>query len=490
MDGAAAPHMIDRNIRDRAAQWLRRAGVRLPRLAELAAPGPVAAAVDPDAPDPANLFRAHWYNDRSRRGLVAVPEHLVLPPALTGVAAPIVVVLGCLFPLIGAHKLLAAYGVLLPRLVAGGFDPAEQKAVWPSTGNYCRGGIALSRLLQCRGIAVLPEGMSAERFAWLAAWADPGDILRTPGRESNVKEVYDKCAELARDPRNVVLNQFAEFGNYLAHYAATGPALLRVFDGLATARPSVRLAAFVAASGSAGTLAAGDYLKEAVGARIVAVEASECPTLLRNGFGEHNIQGIGDKHVPLIHNVMNSDLVVGVSERSTDALDLLFNSDAGAAYLAGRRGLDPAPIEDLRLVGLSGLANIVAAIKTAKFLDLGEDDVLLTVATDGSAMYRSERRKYLGAHYPAGFDAVNAGEIFGQHLLGAGTGEVLELTHAERARIFNLGYYTWVEQQGVSLADFERRRDQAFWRRLRGALLEWDALIDEFNAARGVGGGR
>ena len=444
--------------------------------------------VDPDRPDPVNLFRVHWYNDRRYGGLAAVPPHLVLPSELTGVEAPIVVVFGCFFPMIAAHKVLAAYGCLIPYLVTGRFDPARHKAVWPSTGNYCRGGVAISRILGCRGVAVLPAGMSEERFEWLRAWVSrPEDIIRTRGSESNVKEIYDKCAELARDSDNLVLNQFAEFGNYAAHYSCSGPALADVFETYRANDPSRRLAAFVAASGSAGTLAAGDYLKEKLGARIVAAEASECPTLLRNGFGEHNIQGIGDKHVPLIHNVMNTDIVVGISERSVAALDLLFNSKTGFAYLADRRRVAPEILEGLKYLGLSGIANLVAAIKTAKRLELGDEDVLITVATDSAALYGSERRKFIAANYPDGADAVNAGEIFGQHLLGAADNDVLELTHDERSRIFNLGYFTWVEQQGISFAEFERRRAQSFWRGLRQTASIWDELIAEFNAVAGFG---
>ena len=229
-------------------------------------------------------------------------------------------------------------------------------------------------------------------------------------------------------------------------------------------------------------MAAGDYLKEKHGARIVAVEAAECPTLLRNGYGEHNIQGIGDKHVPLIHNVMNTDLVVGVSDRSTGALDLLFNSEAGLSYLADRRHIDPETIAELKLIGLSGIANLVAAVKVAKRLELDEEDVVLTLATDSAALYGSERQKLLMASFPDGFDAVNAGEVFGEHLLGIADNDVLELTHGERTRIFNLGYYTWVEQQSVSLDAFERRRSQAFWREMRQAASAWDELIAEFNA--------
>jgi cysteine synthase len=495
-DAGITPTIVAPATRDRAAGWLGRAGIRLPSFAELADPSNIPAAcagalhaVDPDRPDPANLFRLHWYNDRARSGFAATPEHLVLPAALTGVRAPIVVVLGGFFPLICAHKVLAAYGCLIPRLVTGRFDPSRHRAVWPSTGNYCRGGIAISRILDCRGVAVLPEGMSEERFDWLRRWVSrPEDIIRTPGSESNVKEIYDKCAELAHDPGNVILNQFAEFGNYLVHYACTGPALARVFEAVQATRPGLRPAAFVAASGSAGTLAAGDYLKQKHGARIVAVEASECPTLLRNGFGEHNIQGIGDKHVPLIHNVMNTDIVVGVSDRSVGALDLLFNSDAGQCYLSTRREVEPEVLAELPLLGLSGIANLVAAIKTAKRLELGEDDLLVTVATDTAPLYGSERRKFLGVQYPNGFDVVNAGEVFGQHLLGAADSDVLELTHHERTRIFNLGYYTWVEQRGVALDAFERRRGQGFWAELRQALPAWDALIAEFNARIGDGG--
>jgi cysteine synthase len=489
-----ATDIVDRAVRDRAVRHLRQAGVRLPTFAQLARPQelPAAAlaalaATAPDEPSPANLYRLHWYNDRARTGFLPTPAHIVLPPALTGVVALVVVVLGCTFPLIAAHKVLPAYACLVPRLVTGRFDPTRQRAVWPSTGNFCRGGIAISRILGCRGLAVLPQGMSAERFQWLSRWvAQPEDVIRTPGSESNVKEIYDKCAELARDPANVILNQFAEFGNYVVHYACTGPALERVFEAVAASLPTARLAAFVAASGSAGTLAAGDYLKERHGSLTAVVEASECPTLLRNGYGEHNIQGIGDKHVPLIHNVMNNDIIVGVSDRCTDALDLLFNDEIGIAYLRERRRLDPPLVGELQALGLSGIANVVAAIKTAKRLDLSADDVLLTVATDSAALYASERAKFAAERFPGGFDRLAAGEVFGQYLAGIADNDVLELTHHDRSRIFNLGYYTWVEQQGVPLALFERRRHQDFWRQWRGMAAHWDGLIEEFNRDAGV----
>jgi len=484
--------IADRGAYDRAVSHLRAARVALPTFAQLADPERIPPAVraalagtDPDTAHALNLFRVHWFNDASRTGRTDVPEHVVLPPALTGVAAPIVVALGDRFPMIRAHKVLAAYACLAPRIVTGRFDPTSHKALWPSTGNYCRGGVAISRIMGCRGVAILPAGMSAERFRWLERWvADPSDIVRTPGTESNVREIYDACRELERDPANVVLNQFSEFGNHLAHYAITGPALGRVFEALGAR--GRRLAAFVSASGSAGTLGAGDWLKERYGARIVAVEALECPTMLYNGYGEHNIQGIGDKHIPLIHNVMNTDVVVAVSDRSTDSLGVLFDSDAGTRYLAARRGLDPAVLALLPAFGLSSICNVVAAIKTAKTLGLGEDDVIVTVATDGAAMYASEREKVLARDFGGAFDSRRAEAVFDEHVLAAGAEHVLPLTSTDRARIFNLGYFTWVEQLGVALEDFEARRDQAFWRGLRGRLPAWDALIAEFNGRTGL----
>ena len=486
--------VVDAAVLARTAAGLGKGGVVLPTVAQLKDPSTIPAAirtkladVDPDSRDPLNLFRVHWYNGADRKSLVPVPDHLELPSELTGVKARIVLALGNRFPMIRAHKVLAAYGCLVPRLVTGQFDPARDRAVWPSTGNYCRGGVAISRILGCHGIAVLPENMSQERFDWLDKWVtDPADIVRTPGSESNVKEIYDTCAALDRDPKNIIFNQFCEFGNYLIHRTCTGAALENLFTTLAKGRSGAKLAAFVSASGSSGTLAAGDHLKAELGARIVAVEAVECPTLLYNGFGEHNIQGIGDKHVPYIHNVMNTDVVAGVSDRSTDTLMVLFNTEVGRNYLAERRGVDPALIARLADLGLSSLCNMLAAIKTAKYLDLGPEDVIITVATDGAAMYGSEIEKAVKRYFGNRFDAVAAGETWGQALAGVGTDHLIEMTQIDRRRVFNLGYFTWVEQQGVSVEEFSARAKQSFWDGLLDLVPAWDALIDEFNARSGA----
>jgi cysteine synthase len=495
MDGLRpSTEVVDQGAYDSAVDRFRANRIVMPTFAQLADPGGMTAdvaaelaPVDPDAADPRNLFRVHWYNGPDRRGLVPLPAHLVLPTALTGVEAPIVVALADRFPMIASHKVLAAYGVLAPRIVTGRFDPTRHRAVWPSTGNYCRGGVAISRIMGCRGVAVLPEGMSRERFDWLARWvADPDDVIRTPGTESNVKEIYDRCAILAADPQNVILNQFSEFGNHLVHYLTTGMALERLALALADRPDGPRPWGFVSASGSAGTLGAGDYLKERHGTRIVAVEALECPTMLENGYGEHNIQGIGDKHIPLIHNVANTDYVVGISDRATDQLNVVFNTAEGRAYLADRRGVDQELLEQLGSLGLSSICNVLAAIKIARQARLGPRDVLLTVATDGAGMYASEMHKVVWRDFPDGFDEIAAAQAYGEHLLGADEEHVLELTDRERTRIFNLGYYTWVEQQGIALDAFEARRSPSWWQRLHAALPTWDDLIAEFNARTGV----
>ena len=482
--------VVDQGVYQSSVQRFREAGIVMPTFAQLADPNSMptdllsdVAQADPDSPDPRNLFRAHWHNDTGESMPVPLPAHVVLPPELTGVPSPIVVLLGDRFPMIHSHKLIAAYGCLAPRIVTGQFDPATQRAIWPSTGNYCRGGVAVSRIMQAHGVAVLPEGMSQERFDWLANWVTaPDDIIRTPGTESNVKEIYDKCAELDQDPQTVIFNQFSEFGNHVGHYFLTGAAIGRVFDSLAADDEELRLAVFTSATGSAGAIAAGDFLKDSYGTRIAAVEALECPTLLYNGFGEHNIQGIGDKHVPLIHNAMNTDFIVDITDKATDNLLVLFNTDEGRAHMRERMGVPAATIEALSSFGFSSICNVLAAIKVAKQQQLGPKDVLATVATDGAEMYLSEIARIVERDHRGSFDAAAAGEVRAAFLDGIDTANMLECTHEDRLRMFNLGYYTWVEQQGVPIEEFEARRSQDFWAETREIVHVWDGMISGFNA--------
>ena len=465
--------------------------MRLPTFAEIADPSraprsirETLAAIDPDAPHAANLYRVNWFNAIDRRGVATAPVHVEIPGALSGVPARIVVVLGAPFPMIGAHKVLAAYACLAPRLVSGRFDPTRQRAVWPSTGNYCRGGVAISRILGCRGVAVLPAGMSAERFEWLERWvASPQDIVRTPGTESNVKEIYDRCAELARDPANEIVNQFSEFGNYLGHWRCTGPALGAVFESLAEGAPGARLAGFVAASGSSGTLGAGDYLKAKYGTRIAAVEAVECPTLLNNGYGEHNIQGIGDKHVPLIHNVMNTDFVIGVSDRATDGLNAaLQHRRPGAPISRGARGCRrscsgccagsgcPASATSRR-----DQARAARRSRRRRRGGDGRDRRRRALRERAAPVPRAARR---GRQAHRGM----AAELYGRHLAGADTEHVLEATPREREPdlqpvVLHLGRAAGDRRSRISSGGSR----QAFWRGLHDLVPQWDEMIAAFN---------
>jgi cysteine synthase len=247
----------------------------------------------------------------------------------------------------GAHKVGAAFGCLVPRLVTGQFDPSTQKAVWPSTGNYCRGGAYDSTLLACESVAILPEGMSKERFDWLASVAG-----KTPGTESNVKEIFDKCWELRRSGEDLVIfNQFDEFGNYLWHYEVTGHAMQEVLER--EMRPADTYRGVVLTTGSAGTIGCGDYMKRLFPAsKIAASEALQCPTLTLNGFGAHRIEGIGDKHIPWIHNVKNTDMVMAIDDEATIDLIRLFNEPAGQEYLVSQ-GVAEEFIAQLPLLGIS-----------------------------------------------------------------------------------------------------------------------------------------
>ena len=478
--------MNESNI-SKTAEYFKKKGVILPKVSELCNPHSInedvknkLKTVDKDSIDPLNLFRVHWFNNRDHSNFSKVPEHIVLPSEFTGVEAKIIVNIGRLFPLITAHKVLAAYGCLLPRILNGTFDYENHKAVWPSTGNYCRGGVAISRILGLKSVAILPEGMSKERFAWLEKWVEnKNDIIKTTGTESNVKEIYDTCNELAKDPNNVIINQFSEYYNYAIHRAVTGPSLERSFKKV-KGDSNLKARFYVSASGSSGTLAAGDYLKERLLSKIAVVEATECPTLLYGGYGEHNIQGIGDKHVPLIHNVMNTDFVVGISDQATNYLNLIFNTEIGQKYLIEKKGLEDNLVKRFPEFGFSSIANILASIKLAKYMNLGSDDAILTVATDGADLYSTELEK-IKKDFVGSYDTTACAELYGQYFQGATTDHMLELSQRDKERIFNLGYYTWVEQQGIDLSHFEARRNQAFWDQHLQNMLDLDEEIDRFN---------
>lgn len=480
---------LDKEHRQRAVQRVRERNIIIPTFAQKKDPSFIPADIKEQLSsiglwdvNPRNLFRITWKNEpRAQGGGFNSVNFIEFPPSFTGIDARIVALVGKWFPT-GAHKVGAAFGCLVPRLVTGQFDPTTQKAVWPSTGNYCRGGAYDSALLATDSIAILPEGMSQERFDWLSNIA--GEVIKTPGSESNVKEIFDKCWELRASGEDLVIfNQFDEFGNYLWHYDITGHAMQEVLERLLGPRDSYR--GVVLATGSAGTLACGDYLKKIFPySKVAATEAWQCPTLLENGFGAHRIEGIGDKHVPWIHNVGNTDMVMAIDDAAVVNLARLFNEPAGRAYLI-KKGVPEDFVEQLDLLGFSGISNLISSIKFAKYYELGEHDFVITVLTDSMELYGSRLQEMHQEH--GEYREVDAAADHARYLQGITTDHLEELSYADRRRVHNLKYYTWVEQQGKT---FEEITDQwyraDYWTEIQSQVAEIDALIDEFNRDVGL----
>ena len=429
-----------------------------------------------------NLFRITWKNDPVvKGGGYGGVNYIELPSSLTGVEARIVALVGKWFPT-GAHKVGATFGCLVPPLITGQFDPTYHQAVWPSTGNYCRGGAYDASLLACESIAILPEGMSRERFDWLAKVA--GEVIATPGSESNVKEIYDKVWELRAERDNVfVFNQFDEFGNYLFHYDVTGRAMEEVLQEVMG--PNDEYRGLTLTTGSAGTLGCGDYMKQLFPAsKVIAGEALQCPTLLENGFGSHRIEGIGDKHVPWIHNMRNTDMIMAIDDNTVVNLARLFNEPAGRKYLV-EKGVPEDLVGRLDLLGFSSIANTVMAIKMAKYYELEKSDVILTVWTDSMELYESRLKEM---HDEIGdYTEMDAGRTHARYLEGLTPNYLQELTYADQRRVHNLKYFTWVEQQGKTYEEIQAQwYDKDYWTNFQKQIPEIDELITEFNAKVGL----
>lgn len=432
--------------------------------------------------NPLNLFRITWKNEPVEKGgLYGGVNYIEIPKAISGVDARIVLLLGKYFPT-GAHKVGAAYGCLAPRILTGEFDPSFHKAVWPSTGNYCRGGAFDSYLMGCTAVAILPEEMSRERFDWLKEIG--AEVIATPGCESNVKEIYDKCWEIRRTRKDcIIFNQFDEFGNPVWHYNVTGYAIEEVFNSLKGKNSN--LAAYVSSTGSAGTIAAGDYLRTLhPHVKVAASEALQCPTLLQNGFGGHRIEGIGDKHVPWVHNVKNTDVVTAIDDEDCMRVLRLFNEEEGTKYLK-ENGVDKKLVDDLHLIGISGIANLISSIKMAKYFEMNGDDIILTIATDSADMYQSriqELKDERGA-----YTMLQAAKDFEKCLYGTATDHMKELTYQDQKAVHNLKYYTWVEQQGKTIEDLNQLwYDRDLWPSLFHQSEKWDEMIEEFNERTGL----
>ena len=434
--------------------------------------------------DPINLFRVSWYNEAKESGGLYqdTPNYVEIPSALSGVPCRIIAMSGKWFPT-GCHKVGASFGCLVPRLVTGQFDATYHHAVWPSTGNYCRGGAFNSKLLACDSVAILPAEMSKERFDWLSKIA--GQVIATPGCESNVKEIFDKTWELKQDPSMMIFNQFEEMGNPLWHYNVTGNALASLFE--AVKKPGDRFAGACFTSGSAGTMSAGDLLKERYPHLKLAVgEALQCPTILNNGFGGHRIEGIGDKHIPWIHNVKNTDMAIAIDDEDSQRLLRLFNTPEGKQYLKEELHLSEELIEKLSWLGISGIANVLCCIKMAKYYELGEHDVIATVLTDSAVMYQSRILELNEQYGP--YTLQEASLDHQLHMAGLKTDSMMELTYTERKRIHNLKYYTWVEQQARSVEDLNALwyDTKNTWDAVHAQVRKLDDLINEFNEETGL----
>jgi len=479
---------VDEQQRKRNAEICKERDIIIPTFEQMKDPSLIPDDIKKDLQNiglwdihPRNLFRITWKNEPvTTGGGFSGVNYIELPPEITGVDARIIALVGKWFPT-GAHKVGATFGCLAPRLITGQFNPKQHKAVWPSTGNYCRGGAYDASLLACESIAILPEGMSKERFDWLAKVA--GEVIPTPGCESNVKEIFDKCWELRKTRDDVmVFNQFDEFGNHLWHYDVTGHAMQEVLQK--EMGPRDNYSGVVLTSGSSGTLGCGDFMKEKYpGSKIAVGEALQCPTLLLNGFGGHRIEGIGDKHVPWIHNVRNTDMVVAVDDESTMRAVRLFNEEKGREYLA-KQGITKELIEQLDLLGISSVGNLLSAIKYAKYYELTSEDVVLTVFTDSMELYGSRMKEMHEEHGP--YEREEAAKDY-DHLMNLGIDYTQELGHYERKRVHNLKYYTWIEQQGRELKDLNDQwynyRD--YWSELHKMVPAIDEHIKEFNSLMG-----
>jgi len=432
---------------------------------------------------PRNLFRITWKNEPKKfGGLFNGVNFIEFPKELTGVKSRIIMLIGKWFPT-GSHKVGATFGPLVSKLITGEFDPTKHKALWPSTGNYCRGGVYDSNLLGCKSIAVLPEGMSKERFDWLKSMG--AEIYPTPGSKSNVKEVFDKSEELKRqNPDEVfVLNQFEDFGNPTWHYAVTGPAMEEIFNKVK--RKDDKLSGLFLTQGSAGTLGSGNYLKEKFpNLKVGAGEALQCPTLLLNGYGAHRIEGIGDKHVPWIMDVKNLDIVVDIDDEDCVRLLRLFNEENGKKFLHSLKITEDF-INNLDLLGISSIANLIGSIKISKYFNFKENDIVITVATDSMELYKSrvvELQEERGT-----YSLIQAGRDYEKSLIFQNTEWMLELSYYDKRRIHNLKYFTWVEQRGKRVDELEEQwNNENYFKEKFNSYKIWDDLIREFNERVGL----
>ena len=425
--------------------------------------------------DPINLFNINWTDHNG--GMC----YMVIPKELTGVSANIIVMYSKNFPT-GSHKVGATYSVTMEKQLAGEIIPGIDTIVFPSTGNYGIGGSFTGPRMGYDTKIVLPELMSKERFEKIDYYG--ASYIKTSGCESSVKEIYDKCWELkAQSPNNKILNQFESFGNYLFHYHVTGNSINKVVAELkAKGVGNGRVSALVSSMGSSGTIASGDRLKQLYPeTKIIGLEPLQCPTLFNNGFGDHDIQGIGDKHVTWIHNVMNMDAMMCVDDMESKKGLQLLTSDVGKDYLVNVAGMSKENVSMLsQILGISGVCNLIGAIKTAKYYEMTENENIFTICTDTIDRYHSVMEA-LDNEFGI-MDKTEAAVRYNCIFKNVKLDYIQEGTYATRKRWHNLKYYTWVEQQGKTVEELNAQKSQDYWLEKQSKIQSID---EELKDARG-----
>lgn len=415
---------------------------------------------------PLNLYNITWRNGDDSY------NYFVLPKSFTNTKANIVVMFAKNFPS-GSHKVGPTYSVLTEKTVDNEVNPLTHRLVWPSTGNYGVGGAFVSSRMNYNSLVILPEEMSQERFDLIHEYGS--DVIATPGCESNVKEIYDKTHELRHeDPEHIrILNQFESFANYRFHYYVTGNTMLELVKDKKIGNGEI--AAVHLTVGSAGTIACGDLIKKVYpNAKIVAGEPVQCPTLSLNGYGGHDIQGIGDKHVTWIHNVMNTDGVVLIDDMDSKWLLKLFSSKEGKTYL--KTMMDSNFVDFISdKIGISGCANIIGAIKTAKYFNLSEDENVVTVATDSIDRYHSVMEAMPTLSKEDCQSIYHRIVYYQDHSL------MYEGDRDNRNRWHNLKYYTWIEQQGKTIEELDAMKSQDYWQKQVNLIEDYDAKIKAYH---------
>ncbi len=420
-------------------------------------------AIKKDELDPINLFNITWKNEKDE------VNKIVLPKELTGVDANIVVLLGKYFPS-GSHKVGPAYSTLMEGCVDGEIIPGEHTILGPSTGNFGIGVSYITNLMKYDAIVIMPDNMSKERYQRISKYGAKLDL--TPGSESDVILTLERTYELKKNPKNRTLAQFELLPNYRFHRHVTGNSCIDAVKGIGNGR----IACFCSAPGSAGTLAAGDQIKVAFPeCKVVALEPHECSTLTNGGLGQHRIEGIGDKMITLIHNVLTTDFITQIIDE--DCVRGLAVIHEGSDTLV-KHGVDPKVAKSMvDLFGVSGICNILGAIKMAKYLKLGPNDNVVTIATDSFDRYPSvmenlhERELEVTDHVLERW--------FQDVFAGADTRYVLDTRGKEaKEKLFKQKESDWLKF-GYKQSYLDSMRKPEFWEAEYNKIHEYDKKIVE-----------